>query len=348
MYIDGPQGPALGIAEGLHQLGMRLTAPDKITTNAGNILCLQHGSPAMLATYLMRAYEDRVDRENTAYLSTKAGSGDFLEAGEIHRWDWSMLRQQLRRRRGNNHEKSLLMQLMCGTLPTRKWLAEHGFAIEPCCECGATDDLAHRLAPCGLRPLPHLDGQGLRAHEVKAALLRPMPPARNPQDPAVRAFVCMPGGTTKQVCLKEFSWDPSVPVYTDGSVIFPDIPELACGASAAYQLLPSGEQRWIEIQLPADGPQTAVLTEHIAFAEASKLAKHGAIVVVVDCQAVITTWHWNRSRQISHKHKHAMCWLEFEQGSVQQVHKIKSHQGPMAPRQPSGRSTGGSGSIGSL
>ena len=174
--------------------------------------------------------------------------------------------------------------------------------------------------------MQHLDGQGINAQEVRACLLRPVAPARTPQDLEVRAFVCKPGQEAKQVALSEFSWDPTVPVYTDGSVVYPDIPELACGASAAYQLLPSGEQRWIEIQLPADAPQTAVLTEHIAFVEASKLAKDGAIVVVVDCQAVITTWHWARGRQLSYKHKHAGCWVDFDQCSVTQVHKIKSHQ----------------------
>ena len=135
-----------------------------------------------------------------------------------------------------------------------------------------------------------------------------------------------PGEPGKLVGTRDFSWDATVTVYTDGSVAYPDIPELACGASAAYQILPCGEQRWIEVQLPEDGPQTAVLTEHIAFVEAGKLANKGAIEVVAGCQAVITTRNWPRSRQTSHKHKHAGCWIDFDPLSVRAVHKIKSHQ----------------------
>ena len=61
--IEGPQGPALGIAEGLSQLGMTLEAPDKLRTMEGTQLCLRSGSPAMLANYLIAAYDRRVDRE---------------------------------------------------------------------------------------------------------------------------------------------------------------------------------------------------------------------------------------------------------------------------------------------
>ena len=176
---QGHHGPALAIADALVHLGWVMLSPTMIQMDCDRgTVNMQECSPGMMQWCFVAAYERRVDRDNAIYLRHRPGSRAGTEHVRKEHWDWTTIRQVLRTKRTTNQEKAILLQLICGTLPTREWLAAHGFAVENKCECGAVDSLAHRFEECPVRTHICFPERRRTAVEVRSALLRPNIPEK--------------------------------------------------------------------------------------------------------------------------------------------------------------------------
>jgi hypothetical protein len=128
--------------------------------------------------------------------------------------------------------------------------------------------------------------------------------------------------------LDEFHFEQGVPVYTDGSAIHVQYPEIACSAAAAFQVDSAGKHRLLTVQSDPLGPQSAIAGEAIAV----ELATYGLsrspvskpTPLVVDCQAVVNNLQ-ALPRALGYRHKYAGHFLDTFQTVKLLPVKIKSH-----------------------
>jgi hypothetical protein len=127
--------------------------------------------------------------------------------------------------------------------------------------------------------------------------------------------------------VEEFYFEQGVPVYTDGSAIHVQFPEIACSAAAAFQVDSAGKHRLLTVQNDPSGPQSAIAGEAIAVELATYGLSRSPLTqptqLVVDCQAVVTNLQ-TLPRSLGYRHKYAGHFLDTP--SVQLCpYKIKSH-----------------------
>ena len=128
--------------------------------------------------------------------------------------------------------------------------------------------------------------------------------------------------------LEEFHFEQGVPVYTDGSAVHVQYPEIACSAAAAFQVDSAGKHRLLTVQNDPLGPQSAIAGEAIAV----ELATYGLsrspvskpTPLVVDCQAVVNNLQ-ALPRALGYRHNYAGHFLDTFQTVKLLPVKIKSH-----------------------
>ena len=107
---------------------------------------IEHDMDGMTPAMLWKTMVVARKRSAEAGLNEKLRARGMLQGEqEVH---WQMVTRASTGLVGR--EKSLLMQMVWGTVPTNKWLADHGWAVEPTCQCGEQDTLEHRTQ-CGAR-----------------------------------------------------------------------------------------------------------------------------------------------------------------------------------------------------
>jgi hypothetical protein len=131
-----------------------------------------------------------------------------------------------------------------------------------------------------------------------------------------------------EVPTADFHFEQGVPIYTDGSAIHVQYPEIACSAAAAFQVDSQGKHRLLTIQNDPLGPQSAIAGEAIAVELATfGLSKSPTLCdttkLVVDCQAVINNLQ-SLPRALGYRHKYAGHFLDTAHIHLTPV-KIKSH-----------------------
>jgi hypothetical protein len=131
-----------------------------------------------------------------------------------------------------------------------------------------------------------------------------------------------------EVSPDDFYFEQGMPIYTDGSAIHVQYPEIACSAAAAFQIDSHGKHRLLTIQNDPLGPQSAIAGEAIAV----ELATYGlsksphlcdTTKLVVDCQAVINNLQ-SLPRALGYRHKYAGHLIDAARIHLTPV-KIKSH-----------------------
>jgi hypothetical protein len=125
----------------------------------------------------------------------------------------------------------------------------------------------------------------------------------------------------------EFYFEQGLPVYTDGSAIHVQYPEIACSAAAAFQVDSAGKHRLLTVQNDPSGPQSAIAGEAIAVELAtyglSRSPHQRPTQLVADCQAVVNNLN-ALPRALGYRQKYAGHFLDTQ--TVQLCpHKIKSH-----------------------
>jgi hypothetical protein len=128
--------------------------------------------------------------------------------------------------------------------------------------------------------------------------------------------------------LEEFYFEQGVPVYTDGSAIHVQYPEIACSAAAAFQVDSAGKHRLLTVQNDPSGPQSAIAGEAIAVELATFGLSRSPVTqptpLVVDCQAVVNNLQ-SLPRALGYRHKYAGHFLDTLQAVQLTPVKIKSH-----------------------
>jgi hypothetical protein len=304
--IPLPQGPLLAMHSSLHFLKWRLAPPYGLADENGNPLDLSHGSPALLRHYVrnrFQAIQERCLEERFA----------LRPNGAVQTPHWPFIRRFLASKRPNKRQKTSLLSILYGTLPTPAWLSTHGWNVSPHCEvCRQLCDLTHLIYGCHS---PHnVDANELLGHSH-------IPPRLGiaPMRATVHGW---------EVPTDQFHFEQGIPVYTDGSAIHVQYPEIACSAAAAFQVDSQGKHRLLTVQNDLLGPQSSIAAEAIAvelatFGLRKSPTSCATTMLVADCQAVIDNLQ-SLPRALGYRHKYAGHFLDTADPHLTPI-KIKSH-----------------------
>jgi hypothetical protein len=303
--IPLPQGPLLALHSSLFFLKWRLAPPYGLLDENNQSLDLSHGSPALLKHYV----RNRFQRIQEACLEARFA---LRPNGAVQQPHWPLVRRFLGSKRATKKQKTSLLSILYGTLPTPAWLSLHGWNVQPMCDiCHSLCDLTHLAYGCH-SPQPLLVGDLLGRIDIPPRVgTAPMKATIHGWDTPV----------------DEFYFEQGVPVYTDGSAIHVQFPEIACSAAAAFQVDSAGKHRLLTVQNDPSGPQSAIAGEAIAVELATYGLSRSPLTqptqLVVDCQAVVTNLQ-TLPRSLGYRHKYAGHFLDTP--SVQLCpYKIKSH-----------------------
>jgi hypothetical protein len=302
------QGPIRALEAALKKLRWTLTGPTSITTYEGTKLDLTVGTPAMLQHYLVEAYETIQNLKAQQYLEKRELLPDDCSI------DWNRVRTILKNRKVKVKVKNTLLQLLCGTPPTRAWLNKHGFKVACHCPCGEVDSCDHRLAGCNSNnsnSTRHTLLETLHQQDAPEAVYR-----------AEGVHYEIDGQAVEKAA---FQWEPDREVYTDGSCKYIEDKRLTIAAAAAVQIGKTGTIRSATVSLPFDHPRSAVVAEHVAIVVAtSVVTTHDAITVVSDCQAVVQGAAMSMKNRLQSRRKMGGFWNSVGT-KVRHIIKVKAH-----------------------
>ena len=310
------QGPLRGLQAALRFLGWRYPEPYVLADHHGTLLHMDEMTPALLWKLIVRAQRYKTANELDGQLRTR---GLLPNDKQVH---WQMVVRAVRQLKGR--EVSLLLQLIWGTLPTNWWLAQHGWATAPTCECGAVDTVHHRTA-C----VRHVwQGPAVTPEQLASVAWKTLPPGKKEVPMGLQ---CWDGGL--EVDPEGFEFDPGT-IYTDGSAPGTGWDELEeCGA-AAIQLegrAADGNGRSLKVVRMRIGalPPSAVMAEHVAILLAQRFGSANT-TVVADCSAVVTgflAWQQGQDQALSYRNPHGGLWKQMAQLTKEReipaiVHKV--------------------------
>ena len=246
--------------------------------------------------------------------------------------DWDMLHQAITSRKIDVFVRKKALGLFWGTLPTRAWLASHGWRVDASCgTCGGIDNIAHCLFGCISAPSKH---DGCKETSVKAMK---QPPWRFSQEATVsQTLVVKRLATAFPKIAARCGCNNKCKVYTDGSVKWVGT-GFAVAACAVVQFDPRGNELGFFMPLPTDFPQSAVAAEMFAVFMVFELIARGVIdlhgengdhpqiEIVSDCQAVVQVWSRPKWRA-SPRFKYAGLWRHWTLEGVSCVTKIPAHR----------------------
>jgi ribonuclease HI len=213
--------------------------------------------------------------------------------------------------------KSACLGALHGTFPTPAWLWAHGWDSQhDCPDCGQTADLIHLMNGCGP---PSFDPQ--------AVIAKALVPLVKPEVFDIKELIaCTINGFP--VNFEDFSFDPDIPIYTDGSAKDIGIEAIAVSAGAAFQTGKNGVQYVAVCQVPRSFPQSAVAAEHMAIHIAFRLLPqegHHKAVIISDCQAVVSAFLHPYLHE-GYRAKFGGFWREKGLLAVHEVRKTPAHR----------------------
>ena len=265
-------------------------------------------SPAMFKHYIAKRMDDLRWAEADTARRDRLG-------GPVCR---EVLQPVLKNKKLTAKAKSMILCMINKTIPTSEWLTNHGWADGAECQlCGqeATWEHVMKGACCKDTPLREDAWKAVRAHPPK--------PDNGRHWDGVKSFIngveyC--GADLKQVLVE------GCEIYTDGSAVQVRFQSIAHAACAAVQWDKEGGFRVLQMQVPADWPQTAVCAEFLAVTMvAAHLFQHkvkGA-TIVTDCQAVQSLFY--NKDAMGYRVKFGGAWKGPELASIECVKKCKAH-----------------------
>jgi hypothetical protein len=115
------------------------------------------------------------------------------------------------------------------------------------------------------------------------------------------------------------------PIFSDGSCKDVQDPAVARASTALVQPHEDGTMSCLTAVVPAHLPQTAVMAEHWAISLlAGTLAEGQQVVLMTDCQALVTGIEAGSAQVFSHRTKFGGFW-EVAQQVVAQCYKVPAH-----------------------
>ncbi len=207
---------------------------------------------------------------------------------------------------------------MYGTFPTPAWLWAHGWeACHICFACNKPTDLPHATNGCGAHKVNYLADIG-----------RALAPTDKPEVFDIcELMVCTVNGCP--VLSDDFSFDPKLPIFTDGSATNVGIPALAVSAGAVFQIGDNGQHRVVRCQVPRAFPQSAVAAEHIAIHLVFRFVRPSeagpTATVISDCQAVVSAFAHPHLHH-GYRAKYGGLWREPGLLAIKDVLKTPAHR----------------------
>jgi len=300
---------------------------------------LTHASPAKFQRFLwkrvpgLQLEEALLHRLSAASEELRPEALDLIDQGIDH----SVIKRALtgRGKRGLSHrEKRRCLRMLSGNF-------DKGRSEVLCQHCQEPDTLEHRLFHCK-RP---------RVHETRSSLAKPR--FKGDSFPAWSDGIAEQGGLRgkrawfrKQADIRrtpeeslnvmipkpepgeEWSFLPHLPVYTDGSALYPAIPGLESAGAAALQHVDGKVVRMIGVVLPSGADHTAAMAEHVAGTVALKLMPCGheeTNLMVADCNSVLRSAEEGPTFALQHKRPFADLW-EGVQHNRAKTAKVKAHR----------------------
>jgi hypothetical protein len=201
---------------------------------------------------------------------------------------------------------------------------------QQCQHCGEADGLGHRLSECTVTL------EWLAEHPRIAKAVRSDPPGSlaatkgwRPKPPTARR----PEEVLVQVTETDTKFDPTRPIYVDGSCFEGTDRHAAATGAAAVQYWPSPDHSpssppkpsfaaWLTI--PGHYPQAAATGEHIGVWLANFLSE-GPYTVITDCDGVVAAHRQGRLWAVGPERPYAAVWARLRYDDLR-VTKTKAHR----------------------
>ena len=216
------------------------------------------------------------------------------------------------------------MQWVWGTLPTNRWLASHGWKVEPNCICGDPDTVEHRT-----KCTQHgWTGPEVRPEQIIGSTWMGTVPTKKEIPFGIQCWVDGVESDPEGFAFEEGD------IYTDGSAPGTGWEEIEeCGAAAVQWS--RGVWRVVRMRIGA-WPASAVMAEHIALILAQRFGVARSRVIA-DCQAVITgfnKWRTGREAGLEYKNPYGGIWAQMTgllaekkmEVIVTEMVKVRAHQ----------------------
>jgi hypothetical protein len=212
-----------------------------------------------------------IDSDLAAYIDDRHGF--YPPAAAVR-----SLRTLLRSKALPHASRTLLLEIISGSVPTPMWLQQHGWAISPLCEaCQRPANFAHLWQGCKGKAMASSgtasEGDFLRSFLGSQSFQPPPPP--DPTSPPAAATVSMQAWKNGHPAApEEACFIAGVDVYTDGSSHNTAYPDLARAGSAIVQRQPDGTEVAWTLRIGDDAPRTAPFAEFVAVRMAGSYPGH--------------------------------------------------------------------------
>jgi hypothetical protein len=242
-----PQGPLAAVAEALHTLQWTMVLPHACGPAENPLQYdMTIDSPNMLAHFIRQRYEKiRLGH----VMGTLNGRHTPLPPEDIH---WSLVTRFLRSRKIPATAKAALLSFLHGSYPSPAWQWALGWRMESVClHCQQPLTARHVLNDC----------ENTRLYDRIIAALRkfPIPAPRTDDDIYTGDIVRKVQGFPDE--WPQFQFAPGSPLFTDGSAIHVNYPEIAQAAASVHQVDQQGISRSLQARVPRDWPVSAVTAE---------------------------------------------------------------------------------------
>jgi hypothetical protein len=282
------------------------------------IIDLLGGSPAMLKAKYRKRWPQVQVREALAHRVQHHQADAYTQQLLNHGWDLGPLTKALHSRGRNAlrpREKRQLLLFFAGT--------GDKLISGKCVKCNLPDSITHRLTDCESEEAEDHRDQLLdpELNKGSGALTRFCTHLAEQTHPLAKRTWVPPKPIHRRPTgkLEAHSWPeiegpfkfiPGIPIYTDGSCLFPTEDSAAVAGASLVQMDEDGDVlRSIQVTLPDDLPATAAMAEHTA-ASMAGLFTTGEYTIITDCMSVMNSANGGRSYALGSGRPMACCWLE--------------------------------------
>ena len=218
---DDLQGPAGALMKSLQAFGGRLREPHLLELPTGT-MDLTRTSPGAVKFACQRLFDLARHNAATAIIEGRVAQRGFPVAS------CAPLAEALRHHRTTGEQVRTALAVLYGSVPTGKWLHEHGWATPGLCpECGAVEDGDHDIDGCFAKGRTVSPGPLETFRTLVGQAAEPPTPRPTPLIQATIDGVVVP--------LASFRFVPGHPIYTDGSARDVQCPTIAVASGAAVQ-----------------------------------------------------------------------------------------------------------------